>query len=445
MSFTVTFRLAKSRVKSASCMNSIVCASGINGLGVQRAMRTLLPMTTTAKSWLIFSSHKGREASLRDCDMKSRRPKRRIRTLGEFCEGFLSSIPDDALEESTVSCMKTHVRHLYHVFGRSFLLLEIELEDLQRYVDRRSKDKGIRGKSLSTVTIKKEITTLRTVWIWAKDAGYVGRALSLKGLRYPKVNEKPAFQTLAEIERRITLNNTSEQQEHELWASLFLTTDEIRELLKHVRETARHAFLYPMFVFAAHTGARRSEILRSQLDDIDFTAGNITIREKKRVRGRLTTRSVPLSPLLRKVLREWILCHPGGCFTFSLGLTVERSKKTREESSALSRDEAHDHFKRALAGTKWSEARGWHLFRHSFCSNCAAAGVDQRIINAWVGHQTEEMVRRYRHLIPNQQQQAIRSVFQSNSSASLKVHPETEATVGDLSEAGGRQGTAQSA
>jgi hypothetical protein len=37
--------------------------------------------------------------------------------------------------------------------------------------------------------------------------------------------------------------------------------------------------------------------------------------------------------------------------------------------------------------------------------------VDQRLINGWVGHQTEEMVRRYRHLIPDQQRAAIRSVF----------------------------------
>jgi hypothetical protein len=57
------------------------------------------------------------------------------------------------------------------------------------------------------------------------------------------------------------------------------------------------------------------------------------------------------------------------------------------------------------------ESLVWHVFRHSFCSNCAARGVDQRIINAWVGHQTEEMVRRYRHPIPNQQQEAIRLVF----------------------------------
>jgi integrase len=35
------------------------------------------------------------------------------------------------------------------------------------------------------------------------------------------------------------------------------------------------------FCIAAYTGARRSEILRSRVDDIDFDAGTITIREKK--------------------------------------------------------------------------------------------------------------------------------------------------------------------
>jgi integrase len=287
----------------------------------------------------------------------------------------------------------------------------VELEDLQRYVDRRTKDKGIRSKNLSSATIKKEITTLRTIWNWARDAGHLVRSLPLKGLRYPKLKERPPFQTLAEIERRIAQSVLSTEQENELWSALFLTTDEIQELLGHVQATGRHSFLYPMFVFAAHTGARRSEILRSQLDDINFAAGVVTIREKKRVRGRLTTRSVPLSPLLRRVLREWVPLHEGGPFTFSLGPDVQRSKKARQKNCPLTRDEAHDHFKRAVTGTKWSKAPGWHVFRHSFCSNCAAAGIDQRLINAWVGHQTEEMVKRYRHLIPDQQQRAIAEVF----------------------------------
>ncbi len=174
---------------------------------------------------------------------------------------------------------------------------------------------------------------------------------------------------------------------------------------------ADRPFIYPMFVFAAHTGARRSEIIRSSLNDIDFLTSTVTIREKKRVRGKLTTRRVPLSPLLADVLRRWIAEHPGGQQTFCQGRDVDRHKIARVSLSPFTPNEAHDHFKRTLAGSKWEKLRGWHVFRHSFCSNAAAAGIDQRIINGWVGHQTEEMVRRYRHLIPDQQQSAIMLVF----------------------------------
>jgi len=342
---------------------------------------------------------------------KSISPKRKLRTLRQFCDAFLSAIPDGALEQSTIQGMKTHLKHLRRVLGASFVLSEVKLEDLQQYVQQRSRDKGIRGKTLSSATIKKELTTLRTLWNWAKNGDHVARPLPLKGLRYPKLTEKPPFQTLAEIERRITQATMSEHEQSELWAALFFTTAEIEELLEHVQLTARHSFQYPMFVFAAHTGARRSEILRSQIDDIDFVAGTVTIREKKRMRGRLTTRSVPLSPLLRQVLRDWIPSHPGGSFTFALRADIEHSKRSGNEVCPLTRDQMHDYFKRSLVGTKWSKACGWHVFRHSFCSNCAAVGIDQRLINAWVGHQTEEMVKRYRHLIPDQQQRAIAEVF----------------------------------
>src|SRR3712207_8603670 len=66
-----------------------------------------------------------------------------------------------------------------------------------------------------------------------------------------------------------------------------------------------------------------------------------------------------------------------------------------------------------------SHLTGYHVLRHSFVSNCAAAGVDQRLIDAWVGHTTEEMRRRYRHLIPSVEQQAIRSVFGDRKSTRL--------------------------
>jgi integrase len=342
---------------------------------------------------------------------KSNASEQKLRSLRQYSAAFLASIPNGSLEPRTIKGMKTHLKHLERVIGGNFIFTELRLDDLQNYVDRRSDDPGIRGKKLSPATIKKEITTLRSLWNWARNSEYIIRALPVKGLRYPKMTDKPPFQTLEQIERRLSQLSRDEDEENELWSSLFFTTYEVHELLEYVRVTARHSFIYPIFVFAAHTGARRSEILRSRLDDIDFGAGTITIHEKKRVRGRHTTRSVPMSPLLRKVLREWIPSHPGGSHTFVLSSDIDHSKRKGHAVLPVTHDQAHDYFKRALEGSKWEKARGWHVFRHSFCSNCASAGIDQRLINAWVGHQTEEMVKRYRHLVPDQQQKAIAEVF----------------------------------
>ena len=54
---------------------------------------------------------------------------------------------------------------------------------------------------------------------------------------------------------------------------------------------------------------------------------------------------------------------------------------------------------------------GFHTYRHSFASNLAARGVDQRIIDEWMGHQTEAMRKRYRHLSRRSGDRPWRSSF----------------------------------
>jgi integrase len=70
-----------------------------------------------------------------------------------------------------------------------------------------------------------------------------------------------------------------------------------------------------------------------------------------------------------------------------------------------------NYFDRALRVSKWNVLRGLHVFRHSFISAMASSGIDQRIIDSFVGHCTEEQRRRYAHLYPNVQQQAMQNVF----------------------------------
>jgi hypothetical protein len=108
--------------------------------------------------------------------------------------------------------------------------------------------------------------------------------------------------TLDEIERKIT-NGMSEAATAELWDCLYLTQAHIIELLKHVKQNAAHDWIYPVFCFAAHTGARRSEILRVLVTDVDFGTATVLLREKKRSRKQRTRRKVPLTPALAEILR----------------------------------------------------------------------------------------------------------------------------------------------
>ncbi|MEZ6121269.1 MAG: site-specific integrase [Pirellulaceae bacterium] len=103
--------------------------------------------------------------------------------------------------------------------------------------------------------------------------------------------------------------------------------------------------------------------------------------------------------------------HPGGPFTFQADEHLRNANKTRAIGDGITRDEAHNYFKRTLANSPWSELPGWHCLRHSFISNCAAKGIDERTIMSWVGHVTAEMQERYRHLVPSQMQQELRQVF----------------------------------
>jgi integrase len=157
------------------------------------------------------------------------------------------------------------------------------------------------------------------------------------------------------------------------------------------------------------------------------------------LRTPLKVQNPSLTPFLKVVLTDWLAIHPGGPALFCHAGTVARSKKRsrttgyqnekkrpsslkgrmatvkqREQlaQAALTRNEVHDHFKRVLAGTKWEGMRGLHTLRHSFISACASKGVDQRLVQEWAGHMNEATSKRYRHLYPSTQQEAITRVFE---------------------------------
>jgi len=140
-------------------------------------------------------------------------------------------------------------------------------------------------------------------------------------------------------------------------------------------------------------------MMRVKPEDVDLDGGIVTIREKKRKRGRRTTRRVPLSDRLAEVLKGWMGERDSDAYLFGPGQRV------------LSTQTPQKAFRRAVKNSVWKFMKGWHVLRHSFISALASKGVDQRIIDDFVGHQTEEQRRRYRHLYPSTQAEAIKGVF----------------------------------
>ncbi len=324
----------------------------------------------------------------------------KIRDFNKLFEQYEESQFHNSKEQTTQTTEQIHLRHLRRLLKLSTALVAVKVSTLQAYVDNRLKEK-YQGKNILPDTVRNEIATFRLIWNWAVQQELITMRCPTRGLVFPNRDEKPPFMTRKEIELKIARGGLHEEKIAELWESLYLSNLEIEVILELARTNKRCPFFYPMLVTAAHTGARRSELLRSEIDDFDFVSNVVHLREKKKSRSKATTfRSVPMSSTLRKTMKEWVETHPGGQLMF----VHQDSREISAKSSAY-------HFEKSFEKSDWNVLHGYHVFRHSFCSNCASVGVDQRLINEWVGHQTEEMVKRYLHLFPDKQHKAIERVF----------------------------------
>jgi integrase len=324
--------------------------------------------------------------------------------LADFFATYQERLPEGRKEPTTLKGERLHVRHFQRHLGVNRVVQSITKANLQEYVVKRLKERH-RGRPIRPDTVRKELVTFRMLWNWGVEEGLLTGRAPTKHVVLPLIDEKPPFMTRTEIEAVVRRGSLSEDEQCELWKALFLEREEIAELLKHAEKTARLPAAYPMLVFVAHTGARRSEIVRARIEDLDFRARTVLIREKKKSRSKaMTYRRIDMSPLLERVMKRWVEAHIGGQHVFS-----QPDEKGRV--TPLTIWQADHHLKKSLCGSKWQIIRGFHVFRHSFASNLAMAGVADKVIDEWMGHQTTEMRQRYRHLFPRERRSAIDAAF----------------------------------
>ncbi len=334
------------------------------------------------------------------------------KTLPEIVDRYLAAISHGSVEANSLEIFRMHLNHVLRKFGNNLILQNLVTADLQDYIDTRVRRKGKKSIPLSCVTLQKELATFQACYNWAVQTGLLTGSFPNRGPRFPKGEDKQPFMTWEEIDRRVGRGGLSAEETKRNWDCLFLDLQQIDEFLAHVKSHGSRQWMYPMCVAAAHTRARRSELVRMNMDDIDFQQKTILIHERKRVKGQRTTRRVPLTPFLEQVFLEWFrVGHPGGRYVFCQEQKTGHRPMEGEVAIPITADDAGTHFVLTVHGSKWAVLRGWHVLRHSFASNLAAKGVDQRFIDEFMGHQTEAQRRRYRHLFPHQQRQVLCQVF----------------------------------
>jgi integrase len=256
-------------------------------------------------------------------------------------------------------------------------------------------------------TVVKERETVQQFFAWAVRCEYIVSSPTNELTKVTASTKLPPFRTVAEIEASIGRGGLSRAEEWALWECLFLQPSEIAGILAMVRERHKRDVSYILHAVPAFTGMRRGELLRLTWSDIEFEQNSLVARSKKQSRQEEeTTRRIDLHPELKAILLRWQKQRPTGQYVAC----------DADSTSPLTPKQANQRFWQPLRGTKWCLASrknrfkiGFHAYRHSFASNLAAAGVDQRLIDEFMGHQTETMRKRYRHLFPSARRSAIES------------------------------------
>lgn len=277
---------------------------------------------------------------------------------------------------------------------------QIEHRDLERFLQ-------IRLGERSHTTVCKERGTVVKLFDWIVLQGHLASSPAARLTKIKTGGNLPPFRTVEEIDAILVRGGLSKEEQWALWDCLYLSPAEITGVLALVHRRAREEVSFILHAIPAYTGMRRGEVLRLTWADIEFEQDSLIARSKKQSRQAVETkRRIDLHPELKAILLDWQKQRPRGQYVAC----------DDDNLLPLTANLANKRFWQPLRGTEWclSSRRNrfkvtFHVYRHSFASNLAAAGIDQRVIDEWMGHQTEAMRKRYRHLYPRTRRSAIES------------------------------------
>ena len=254
-------------------------------------------------------------------------------TLGSLRDRYLETHGNGSLEERTLDGIRLHFKHLVAALGEAFPIRELSLADLQGYVDRRAKAKGIGAGTLPGHDQEGDRHASHGLELGREDGSRRGPVPQ----RRAALSQERREAAVPDREPRSSGSSPASTAEAGPTSGTRSTSARPRSRsCSPTSATCRPSVDPPLMATAAHTGARRSELIRMRVIRRRLRRRHHHIREKKRSHSERTTRRVPLSSSLAAVLKEWIAVHPGGPWLFCQSGEVERSRK-RSARPATSR------------------------------------------------------------------------------------------------------------
>jgi len=299
------------------------------------------------------------------------------KTVAEAGQIWVEAAELEGLERSTVESYSAHLRlHIAPAIGTK-KLCDLAKGDVQAFSD------GLRKARMSPAMVKKVMASLGSLIAEAMARDLVARNVVRDVTRSRK--RRTATRDKRKLKVGVDIPSPSE----------------ISAILAHANGRWR-----PLFLTAAFTGLRASELRGLRWADVDFKASKLHVTQRADKFNKIGPpkseagkREVPFGPMVLNTLKEWRLACPKS----ELGLVFPNTKGKIEGLPNIR--------ERGLvptglaAGLVDAEGKakygGMHVFRHFYASWCIDRKLTPKTIQVRLGHATiSETFDTYGHLFP---------------------------------------------
>ena len=181
-----------------------------------------------------------------------------------------------------------------------------------------------------------------------------------------------------------------------------LSLEEVRKILNCIRLPRYRACLSAIY----SCGLRLQEGTHLRVTDIDSSRMLIHVRHGKGAKDRY----VPLPQSTLEILRRYWVTHRNPLLIFPApgrgGIHMQGATESMPKSSVQIA------FKEALKESKVNKLASVHTLRHSWATHLLEAGVNLRLIQEYLGHDSPTTTAIYTHLTVRSEQNATAAIHQ---------------------------------